>query len=129
MKNNRRKFLQISGTLAAGSLLLPSIGCNSTTKNTKTNSSDASGMDKTPAGSIDEFGIQLYTLRDDIPKDPKGVLKQLGEFGYKQIEGYEGDQGLWWDMGHMDFKKYLDCLLYTSPSPRDQRGSRMPSSA
>ena len=25
--------------------------------------------------------------------------------------------------------KALDCLLYTSPSPRDQRGSRMPSSA
>ena len=24
---------------------------------------------------------------------------------------------------------YLVCLLYTSPSPRDQRGSRMPSSA
>ena len=24
---------------------------------------------------------------------------------------------------------YCDCLLYTSPSPRDQRGSRMPSSA
>ena len=32
-----------------------------------------------------------------------------------------------------DLKKkvnlYIDCLLYTSPSPRDQRGSRMPSSA
>ena len=26
-------------------------------------------------------------------------------------------------------KKAGDCLLYTSPSPRDQRGSRMPSSA
>ena len=26
-------------------------------------------------------------------------------------------------------KKGLICLLYTSPSPRDQRGSRMPSSA
>ena len=25
--------------------------------------------------------------------------------------------------------KVSDCLLYTSPSPRDQRGSRMPSSA
>ena len=24
---------------------------------------------------------------------------------------------------------YYICLLYTSPSPRDQRGSRMPSSA
>ena len=26
-------------------------------------------------------------------------------------------------------KMYETCLLYTSPSPRDQRGSRMPSSA
>ena len=26
-------------------------------------------------------------------------------------------------------KANKDCLLYTSPSPRDQRGSRMPSSA
>ena len=25
--------------------------------------------------------------------------------------------------------QYVVCLLYTSPSPRDQRGSRMPSSA
>ena len=24
---------------------------------------------------------------------------------------------------------FITCLLYTSPSPRDQRGSRMPSSA
>ena len=34
---------------------------------------------------------------------------------------------------NVDAKKRLaelmDCLLYTSPSPRDQRGSRMPSSA
>ena len=27
------------------------------------------------------------------------------------------------------FDDLYDCLLYTSPSPRDQRGSRMPSSA
>ena len=26
-------------------------------------------------------------------------------------------------------EEFLNCLLYTSPSPRDQRGSRMPSSA
>ena len=31
------------------------------------------------------------------------------------------------DMNQM--QSYIDCLLYTSPSPRDQRGSRMPSSA
>ena len=27
------------------------------------------------------------------------------------------------------FDDFISCLLYTSPSPRDQRGSRMPSSA
>ena len=27
------------------------------------------------------------------------------------------------------FRNAIACLLYTSPSPRDQRGSRMPSSA
>ena len=27
------------------------------------------------------------------------------------------------------WEDYSSCLLYTSPSPRDQRGSRMPSSA
>ena len=33
--------------------------------------------------------------------------------------------------GMQPFKqgKHMFCLLYTSPSPRDQRGSRMPSSA
>ena len=33
-----------------------------------------------------------------------------------------------WDFEHL-FLQPMDCLLYTSPSPRDQRGSRMPSSA
>ena len=28
-----------------------------------------------------------------------------------------------------DFPVFLHCLLYTSPSPRDQEASRMPSSA
>ena len=28
-----------------------------------------------------------------------------------------------------DLYRYMDCLLYTSPSPRDKRQSRMPSSA
>ena len=36
-------------------------------------------------------------------------------------------------LGDLNIHEYLSlpkfCLLYTSPSPRDQRGSRMPSSA
>ena len=40
-----------------------------------------------------------------------------------------------YDRGEIDtegkpvFQGFNGCLLYTSPSPRDQRGSRMPSSA
>ena len=34
---------------------------------------------------------------------------------------------IFYDKYSSDIDKY--CLLYTSPSPRDQRGSRMPSSA
>ena len=34
------------------------------------------------------------------------------------------------DLGRLrELKQNKPCLLYTSPSPRDQRGSRMPSSA
>ena len=32
-------------------------------------------------------------------------------------------------LDHSNFAGIYICLLYTSPSPRDQRGSRMPSSA
>ena len=33
------------------------------------------------------------------------------------------------DQDGIELLKEWSCLLYTSPSPRDQRGSRMPSSA
>ena len=32
-------------------------------------------------------------------------------------------------LGYRDHHQYDDCLLYTSPSPRDVEESRMPSSA
>ena len=33
------------------------------------------------------------------------------------------------DKATMEFESFYDCLLYTSPSPRDVEESRMPSSA
>ena len=41
------------------------------------------------------------------------------------------DDFVWHKHDHEDelFLVFKGCLLYTSPSPRDQRGSRMPSSA
>ena len=50
---------------------------------------------------------------------------------------YKGDDGLWWlekvsastTEDGVYLVRFLDCLLYTSPSPRDRQKSRMPSSA
>ena len=43
------------------------------------------------------------------------------DYHYHYLEGYS------WTVLLQNI--YNTCLLYTSPSPRDQRGSRMPSSA
>lgn len=56
------------------------------------------------------FGLQLYTLRDDLPKDPKGVLTQVASFGYKQIESFEGAKGMFWGMSNTEFRKLMDDL-------------------
>ena len=42
----------------------------------------------------------------------------------------KGFMGQTWDGGDIAFNKdFWNCLLYTSPSPRDRTSSRMPSSA
>ena len=76
-----------------------------------------------PASYGEVFNLQgPDPLNFDIPLDPDSELLIT-----KTAEITEGDVG--------DFIPYtlriqnVGCLLYTSPSPRDQRGSRMPSSA
>ena len=59
---------------------------------------------------LKDFGIQLWSVRDDLAKDPKGVLKQLASYGYKQIESFEGGKGIFWGMTNTEFKSYMDEL-------------------
>lgn len=92
MTYKRRDFLKLGGSMAAGLAILP-MACNFSSKS-----------------EGNTYGLQLYSLRGPLPNDPKGVLKQVASFGYKQIEGYEGPQGMFWGMGHKDFKKYMDDL-------------------
>ncbi|WP_153796299.1 sugar phosphate isomerase/epimerase family protein [Foetidibacter luteolus] len=93
---SRRAFLQSAGMLAAGTLL-------------------SKNLLASPA-PLKEFGLQLYTLRDDLPKDPKGILKQVASFGYKQLESFEGAQGMFWGMSPADFKSYVGDLGMTMVS-------------
>ena len=56
-------------------------------------------------------------------------LEKLGEYESDKIEYFPNEikliaQALCFRVGNID-----DCLLYTSPSPRDRTRSRMPSSA
>ncbi|MFT3903089.1 MAG: sugar phosphate isomerase/epimerase [Niabella sp.] len=92
---NRKNFLRLSGGAALGVAF----------------SSCANGMTASGSkGTIKNLGLQLYSLRDDLPKDPKGVLKQVASFGYKHIESFEGGQGMFWGMTNKEFKKYMDSL-------------------
>lgn len=93
MEFTRRSFLKTSGLLAGGAAIssLPFLkSCAAAEVETNT------------------FGIQLYTLRDIIGDDPKGVIQSLAEFGYKQIESYEGQMGIFWGMSNTEFKQFLD---------------------
>ena len=90
----RKEFLKMSGGLALAGLA----------------TNNAWSMLDDEAKKLKAFGLQLWTLRDDLPKDPKGVLKQVASFGYKQIESFEGPKGMFWGMTHKEFKSYMDEL-------------------
>src|SRR5688572_30147110 len=100
MSTQRREFLKTAALLSSG-LMLTGLGSSL---------SGCSSAKGNAAAVNESFGLQLYTLRDVLPKDVKGVLKQVADFGYKEIEGYEGAMGLFWGMKNTEFKKYLDDL-------------------
>jgi len=110
MKTNRRRFIKYTGAIATGSLILPSLGCKETAKDLKDGVKASVKDPKTLAknSSLKNFGIQLYTLRDVIEQDPKSILKSLSDYGFTQIESYDGKQGMFWNMGNTEFKSYLD---------------------
>ncbi len=56
------------------------------------------------------FGIQLWTVKDALAKDPLAVLKYLSQCGYKKIESFEGEKGIFWGMKNTEFKKHMDEL-------------------
>ena len=74
---------------------------------------ELSRKSKTPEGLTDAEKEEQQALRLEYRQ---GIISNLSG----QLESCVIDDG------HGNRK---NCLLYTSPSPRDQRGSRMPSSA
>ncbi len=115
MHYKRRDFIRVSGNLAA-LLAIGPMACKLSSNKEKEAGSDSTSNNAGPKPAdapAQPFGLQLYTLREDFPKDPKGILKQVAGMGYKQIEGYEGPQGIFWGMGAAGFKSYMDELGMT----------------
>ncbi len=106
---DRRSFLKLTGGLAAAWALAPA--CKLMQKDEEKKKTEEvlakAGL------SLSAFGLQLYTLRDELPANPKEILKQVAGFGYKQIESYEGKDGMFWGLGNKGFKSYLDELGMT----------------
>lgn len=57
--------------------------------------------------TIDPFGVQLYSVRDVLPGDPKGVMTKLAGMGYKQFESYGGSEGFLWGLSPGEMKTFL----------------------
>jgi sugar phosphate isomerase/epimerase len=86
----RREFIQTASFAAVGLLSLPSF------------------LAVGKGGK--SLGLQLYTLRDSIPKDPKGVLRKVSEFGYKELETFAYRDGKIFGMAFKEFADYTKSL-------------------
>ena len=97
MKTTRRSFIQNSAVLLAGTALLPKAVF-------------ATGK------STEIVGIQLYSVRDDMKKDPVGTLTQLAKIGYKHVEHANYVDRKFYGYSAKEFRKILDDLGLKMPS-------------
>ena len=93
---NRRTFLAQAGLASAAIMLAPEL---------------------LKAAGKHYPGLQLYTLRDQLPKDVKGVIAKVAKAGYKEVEtfGYDMKTG-YWGLHTADFGKLLKDNGLTTPS-------------
>lgn len=64
----------------------------------------------------DNVGIQLYSIRDDMAKDPLGSLKQIAAMGYTKVEHANYVGGKFYGYAPAEFKKVLADLGLAMPS-------------
>lgn len=87
--NKRREFLINSGVVLSTLAIAPSLAF--TTK-------------------MSAIGIQLWTLRDTLPKDVKGVLAQIAKAGFTEVEtfGFSPKDNTFFGTSVQEFKAILD---------------------
>jgi sugar phosphate isomerase/epimerase len=91
----RRAFIKLSSAFGAFALLRPA---------------DAFELKN------NALGIQLYSIRDAMAKDPKGTLKAIADQGYKIVEPFGFDKGVWFGMKPAELKSVVKDLGMKMPS-------------
>ena len=102
---NRRSFLQTSALAGTALLLSPSLFANHKAKQKN-------------------IGIQLYSVRDEMKKDPLGTLKKVAEMGYKNVEHANYVEGKFYGYAPKEFRKVLDDLGLAMPSGHTVMGGQ-----
>lgn len=97
MPTSRRTFIKKTTIALAGTTLL---------------SKDLFTLTK--AGEI--TGVQLYSVRDDMKKDPMGTLQQLAKMGYQNVEHANYGDRKFYGYTAKEFRKVLDGLGLKMPS-------------
>lgn len=92
----RRELLKQMAWVTAGSFLMQDAFALNDVKNKK-------------------VGVQLYTIREAIGKDPKGSLKQIADLGFGEVENF-GYNGKFFGMDANTYKSLLGDLGMTAPS-------------
>ncbi|MFN8239391.1 MAG: TIM barrel protein [Bacteroidales bacterium] len=91
MKTTRRTFIRTSAMAVAGAMVLGQAACNSAKKPKK-----------------GKLGLQLYSVRDDMEKDPAGSLKLVKAQGWEYVEHANYVDGKFYGYAPTDFRKLLD---------------------
>jgi sugar phosphate isomerase/epimerase len=97
MKQSRREFIKAGSLALAGAALM-------------SERLFAKGM------RAEIVGIQLYSVRDEMKKDPLGTLKQISAMGYKNVEHANYVDRKFYGYGAAEFKKILADLGMKMPS-------------
>ncbi len=105
MSTSRRTFLKASALAVVGTALLPKSVFAAGTKN---------GM----------IGLQLYSVRADMLKDPLASLTQLSKMGYIHLEHANYINRKFYGYSALEFKKVLDGLGLKMPSGHTVMGKQ-----
>jgi len=97
MNSSRRKFIQTSALAVAGAAIMPDLLFGKAKK-------------------IERLGLQLYSVRDAMGKDPAGSLKKLADMGWVHVEHANYVNRKFYGYSAKDFKKLLADTNLQMPS-------------